>query len=101
MTHEMIGRKGDNRMFNYRNKRENLKRYRGDIIYITKSNDIDVEKLLDIIVRNIEGYVRQEGKIPEKINLSYENYNRILEHNKSLIEVRNGKYYTFGVEIEV
>ncbi len=88
-------------MFNYRNNRENLKKYKGDILYITKNENMPIELLLNIIVKNIEGYVRQENKMPEKIKLSYKNYNRILEHNKNLIEKKDGKYYTFGVEIEV
>ncbi len=80
---------------------ENKRRYRGNIIYVTKYDDVNVEKLLDIIVKNIEGYVRQEKKMPEKLRLSYENYNRIFNYNKTLIENKNGRYFTFGVEIEV
>lgn len=82
------------------NKNNNFKRYKGTTIYVTKT-DINVETLLDIIVRNIEGYVKQEGTMPEKLRLSYENYNKILEHNKSLIEKKDDRYYTFGVEIEI
>lgn len=88
-------------MFNFRNREREEKRYRGTTIFVTKYDDVDVEKLLDIIVKNIEGYVRQEGKMPDKLRLSYNNYNKILDHNKSLIEKKNGKYYTFGVEVEV
>ncbi len=88
-------------MFNLRNKENNKKRFKGTIIYVTKYEDVEVEKLLDIIVRNIEGYVRQENRMPDKLKLSYNNYNRILEHNKSLIKKRGDKYFTFGVEIEV
>lgn len=85
-------------MLDHRNN--NFKRYKGTTIYVTKK-DVDVETLLDIIVRNIEGYVKQEGMMPEKLRLSYENYNKILDHNKSLIEIKDNKYYTFGVEIEI
>lgn len=85
-------------MFNLRNKE---KKFKGTTIYVTKYEDVEVEKLLDIIVRNIEGYVRQEGKMPDNLKLSYDNYNRILEHNKSLIEKKDDKYFAFGVEIEV
>ncbi|MBO5138698.1 MAG: hypothetical protein J6B89_03550 [Bacilli bacterium] len=86
-------------MFNFRNKEE--KKYKGSTIYVMKHEDANVEDLLAIIVRNIERYVEQEHRMPNKLRLSYENYNRILEHNKSLIEKRGNKYYTFGVEIEV
>lgn len=88
-------------MFKFKNKEKEDKKYKGTTIFVTRHEDEDVETLLDIIVRNIERYVQQEGKMPNKLRLSYENYNRILEHNKSLIEKRDGKYYTFGVEIEV
>ncbi len=88
-------------MFNLRNKESSEKRFKGTTIYVTKHEDVEVERLLDIIVRNIEGYVRQEGRMPEKLRLSYNNYNRILDYNKSLIEKRDNKYYTFGVEVEV
>jgi hypothetical protein len=86
-------------MFN----REEIKprEYKGTTIFLTKYSDVTVEKFLDIIVRSIESYVKQKGIMPEKIRISYENYNRILQHNKSLIEKKEGKYYTFGVEIEV
>ena len=75
--------------------------YVGTTIYVTKYDDLQVEKLLDIIVRNIENYVGQKGIMPEKLKLTYEEYNKILEHNKSLIEKRDNAYYTFGVQIEV
>lgn len=75
--------------------------YIGTTIYITKYDDLPVEKLLDIIVRNIENYVSQKGVMPKRLKLTYEEYNKILEHNKTLIEKREGKYYTFGVQIEV
>lgn len=88
-------------MFNLRKKENKEKRFKGTTIYVTKYEDVEVEKLLDIIVRNIEGYVRQENRMPDKLKLSYNNYNKILEHNKSLIEKRGDKYFTFGVEIEV
>ena len=39
--------------------------------------------------------------MPDKLRISYETYERILAHNKTLIEKKDGKYYTFGVEIEV
>ena len=78
-----------------------IKEYKGSTIYLTKYDDIKIEKYLDILVRSIESYVKQKGVMPEKIKLSYKNYNRILEHNKNLIEKKDEKYYTFGVEIEV
>ncbi len=77
------------------------KEYKGTTIYMTKYEDIEIEKYLDILVRNVENYVRQKGIMPEKIRLGYQNYNRILDHNKNLIEHKGDKYYTFGVEIEV
>ncbi len=78
-----------------------IKRYNGPIIYITRYEDLDVEKLLDIIVRHIESYTRQEGIIPDKLILSENNFNRIMKHNKTLIVRENDKYYTFGIEVEV
>ena len=77
------------------------KEYKGTTIYMTKCDDIEVEKYLDRLVRNIENYVKQKGTMPEKIRLGYGNFNKILDHNKNLIEKREEKYYTFGVEIEV
>ncbi len=87
-------------MFNFR-KNNVERKYKGNTIYVLKYDDLPIEKILDIIVRNIEFYTRSEGKMPVKLRISYETYERILSHNKSLIEKRNGKYYTFGVEIEV
>lgn len=60
-----------------------------------------VEKYLNMIVRSIERFVKQNGEMPEKLKLGYSNYERILNHSKNLIEKKNDKYYTFGVEIEV
>ena len=88
-------------MFNFKKEERKIREYKGETIYLTKYNNVDTEKFLDIIVRCIESYVRQKGIMPEKLRLSYENYNRILEYNKNLIEQRNEKYYTFGVEIEI
>lgn len=89
------------RLGNRENGERPFREYKGDTIYITKYDDIDVEKLLDIIVRSIESFVKQRECMPKKLRLSFNNYNKILEHNKSLIEKKDGKYYTFGVEIEV
>lgn len=75
--------------------------YVGTTIFVTKNEDVTVEKLLDIIVRNIENYVRQNHTMPEKLRLSYNNYSRIIDHNHTLVERRDGCYYTFGVQIEV
>ncbi|MCI8346604.1 MAG: hypothetical protein HFJ12_01470 [Bacilli bacterium] len=77
------------------------KEYKGNTIYLTRYEDIKIEKYLDILVRSIESYVKQKGIMPQKIKLGYNNYNRILEHNKNLIEKKDNKYFTFGVEIEV
>lgn len=75
--------------------------YVGTTIFVTRNEDVTVEKLLDIIVRNIENYVRQNHTMPEKLRLSYYNYSRIIDHNHTLVERRDGYYYTFGVQIEV
>lgn len=75
--------------------------YIGTTIFVTKNEDVPVEKLLDIIVRNIENYVRQNRKMPEKLRLSYNNYSKIIDYNHTLVERREGKYYTFGVQIEI
>ncbi len=77
------------------------KEYVGTTIFITKNEEVPVEKLLAIIVGNIENYVRQNHTMPEKLRLSYNNYSRIIDHNHTLVERRNGYYYTFGVQIEV
>lgn len=77
------------------------KEYKGTTIYLTKYEDKTVEEYLAIIVSCVEAYVKQKGVMPEKLKLGYNNYSRILEHNKSLIEKKGDKYYTFGVEIEV
>ena len=85
--------------------RNNIKKdkteYIGDTIYLTKKYDVDIETLLSIIVGNIENFVRQKGIMPNKLKLSNENYERILRHNKTLIDKKNEKIYTFGVEIEL
>lgn len=88
-------------MFNFINRNSDTKKYKGNTIYINKPVDIDIELYLDIIVRNIELYVNQNKIMPQKIKIDYENYNRILNYNKTLIEKKGNKYYTFGVEIEV
>lgn len=81
--------------------KEKFREYKGDIIFLTKYEDKTIEDYLAIIVSCIEGYVRQKGTMPEKLKLGRKNYNRILEHNKNLIEKKGDKYFTFGVEIEV
>lgn len=87
-------------MFN-RNEERKVKEFKGTTIYLTKYNDLSVEEYLDRIVRSIERFEKQTGVMPEKLKLGYENYERILNYNKRLIEKKNDKYYTFGVEIEV
>lgn len=86
-------------MFGFIKKQK--REYIGTTIFITKNEEVTVEKLLDIIVRNIENYVRQNHTMPEKLRLSYNNYSRIIDYNHTLVERREGKYYTFGVQIEV
>ena len=87
-------------MFNKKGKKI-IREFKGTTIYLTKYEDMKVEKYLNVIVRSIERFVKQNGKMPEKLKLGYTNYERILKHNKKLIEKKNDKYYTFGVEIEV
>ena len=87
-------------MFN-RNEERKVKEFKGTTIYLTKYNDLSVDEYLDRIVRSIERFEKQTGVMPEKLKLGYENYERILNYNKRLIEKKNDKYYTFGVEIEV
>lgn len=87
-------------MFNFRKNNEKRK-FKGNTIYVLKYDDLPIEKILDIIVKNIESYTRTEGKMPDKLRISYETYERILAHNKTLIEKKDDKYYTVGVEIEV
>lgn len=77
------------------------KEYKGTTIFLTKHEDKTVEEYLSTIVSYIESYVKQKGVMPEKLKLGYNNYNRILEYNKNLIEKKDDKFYTFGVEIEV
>lgn len=87
-------------MFNFRRNNEERK-FKGNTIYVLKYDDLPIEQILNIIVKNIEAYTRSEGKMPDKLRINYKTYERILAYNKTLIEKRNGKYYTFGVEIEV
>lgn len=87
-------------MFNKKGKKI-IREFKGTTIYLTKYEDMKVEKYLNMIVRSIERFVKQNGEMPEKLKLGYTNYERILKHNKKLIEKKNNKYYTFGVEIEV
>lgn len=87
-------------MFN-KNTEKNFKEFKGTTIFVTKYEDVKVEKLLDIIFRIIENYVRQNHTMPEKLKLSYNNYNRIIEYNRTLVEKREEKYYILGVQIEV
>lgn len=35
--------------------------YIGTTIYVTKYDDLPVEKILDILARNVENYVKQKG----------------------------------------
>ncbi len=87
-------------MFN-RNTERNFKEFKRTTIFVTKYEDVKVEKLLDIIFRIIENYVRQNHTMPEKLRLSYNNYNRIIEHNRTLVEKCEEKYYILGVQVEV
>lgn len=84
----------------FRLKQKNEKKYKGSKLYVTKYDDVEIETLLSIIVSVIEGYVYQEHTIPDRLVLSSYNYNRIYNHNKSLIKKIDNKAYTFGVEIE-
>lgn len=89
-------------MFNLRSKETKIdKKYRGEKIYLTKIEDIDAEKLLAILFSMVEGYAKQEKRIPQKIVLSEKNLKRIVIHNKSLIDEKEDKKYILGVEIEV
>lgn len=88
-------------MFNFKNEQKEERKYKGNTIYVTKYDDLPVEKILDILARNVENYVKQKGIMPEKVKLTFEGYNKILEHNKTLIEKREGKYYIYGTQIEV
>lgn len=87
-------------MFN-RNEERKVKEFKRTTIYLTKYDDLSIEEYLDRIVRSVERYEKQTGTMPKKLKLGYSNYERILKHNKNLIEKKNDKYYTFGVEIEI
>lgn len=87
-------------MFKQKNEKE--KKYKGTKIYLARiDDDIEVERLLAIVFSMIEGYIRQEKKEPEKVILNSTSYNKIMKHNKSLIDVKDNKEYILGVEIEV
>lgn len=49
----------------------------------------------------VEGYTKQEQKMPQKIVLSEKNYKMILDYNKTLIERKEDKEYILGVEVEI
>lgn len=85
----------------FRREERKPKEFKGTTIFLTKYEDKTAEEYLAIIVSCIESYVKQKGIMPEKLKLGYNNYNKILEHNKSLIEEKDNKYFTFGVEVEV
>ena len=78
-------------MFN-RNEERKVKEFKGTTIYLTKYDDLSVEEYLDRIVRSIERYEKQTGEMPEKLKLGYSNYERILNHNKNLIEIHKDFY---------
>ncbi len=83
-------------------RKEKTKEYKGTTIFLTKYENKTAEDYLAIIVSCIEAYVRQKRIMPEKLKLGYNNYSKILKHNKDLIEKKEeNKFYTFGVEIEV
>lgn len=86
-------------MFNFRNKMK--KKYRGNNIYLARIEDIDTEKFLSILFSMVEGYTKQEQKMPQKIVLSEKNYKMILDYNKTLIERKEDKEYILGVEVEI
>lgn len=87
-------------MFKQKNEKE--KKYKGTKIYLARiDDDIEVERLLAIVFSMIEGYIRQEKKEPEKVILNNTSYNKIMKHNKSLIDVKDNKEYILGVEIAV
>ena len=91
-------------MFNLREKNVEERKpreYKGTRLFVIKPSDIDIELYLDIILRNIEGYVRQEHKMPEYIRLTYDNYSRIIDYNHTIVEKRDGRYFIFGVEVEL
>lgn len=86
-------------MFNFRNKEE--KKYKGTTLYVTKLEDVEIEKVLAILFSMFEGYIRQENKLPEKIVLSKNNYDRITDYNSKLILKEDDKEYILCVELEV
>ncbi len=86
-------------MFNLKDKEE--KKYKGTKIYLAKIRDIEVERLLAIMFSMFEGYIKQEGKMPEKIIINKESYNKILEYNKKIILEEDDKKYILCTELEV
>lgn len=86
-------------MFNFRNKMK--KKYRGNNIYLARIEDIDTEKFLSILFSMVEGYTKQEQKMPQKIVLSKNNYDRIMNYNRKLIIREDDKEYMLCVELEV
>ncbi len=86
----------------YKNIKNNEeKKYRGDVLFVTGKEETEIENLLSIIFSMVEQYVRQENRMPSKIVLSREKYNRIKEHNKSLIEEKDGIEYILCTEIAI
>lgn len=86
-------------MFNFKSKEE--KKYKGTTLYLTKLEDVEIEKVLAILFSMFEGYIRQENKMPEKIVLSKNNYDRIMNYNRKLILKEDDKEYILCTELEV
>lgn len=81
--------------------RKEEKEFKGDVLFITRNEDVEIEKLLDIIFRMVERYVKQEGRMPSKIMLSQENYNRIKKYRKNVIDDFNGVECILCTEIKI
>lgn len=89
-------------MFNFKNKEsKEEKKYRGTKIYLKRIENVDPERFLAILFSMVEGYAKQEQRMPEKIVLSEKNHKMILDYNKTLIEKREDKEYVLGVEVEI
>ena len=89
-------------MFNFKNKDSNeVKKYRGNKIYLARVRNIEIEKVWSIIFSMVEGYVKQEQRMPEKIIINKQCYEKIIDYNNKLIIEKDNKKYILCTELEV
>lgn len=72
---------------------------RDDTIYVDRYEYKDVNDLLNEIMRKFSGFNYHNGRVPECIKMTVDEYYLIMAHKEDLFMKKNDFYYILGMKV--